>query len=137
MSHSATALILHCIDFRFVHETVHFMKQQGLIDQYDDVGAAGAAKNLADPSETTDREFILRQIEIAVRLHGIRQVYLVNHRDCGAYGQIFSTSEAETARHAEDLRAAEALVLDKFPKLGVKKVLATLAAPGRVTFEVL
>ena len=45
MAHTAQAVLLHCMDFRFIHEIVHFMKAAGLIDQYDDVSVAGAATN--------------------------------------------------------------------------------------------
>lgn len=135
MSHSAKAIAIHCMDFRFVHETVHFFKHRGLIDQYDDVSAAGGAKNLVDPTEAVDRDFILRQIEIAKRLHGITQVYLINHRDCGAYGKIFDTPEAETERHTADLRQAKSMIQGRFSDLEVKAVLASLAADGHVGFE--
>lgn len=73
-THQCRAVLLHCIDFRFVHELLHYMKAQGLDRQYDDVGAAGAVKNLVDPKEPSDRDFILRQIEIAKSLHGISEV---------------------------------------------------------------
>jgi carbonic anhydrase len=135
MSHTAKALLLHCMDFRFVHETVHFMKSQGLIDQYDDVGAAGAVKNLVDPMAPSDPEFIFRHIEIAQRLHHIESVYLLNHRDCGAYGKFYTTPEEEVERHHQDLKKAAAMITEKFPDLSVKSFLATLEAPGKVGFE--
>lgn len=135
MSHTAKALILHCMDFRFIHEIVHFMKREGLIDQYDDLGLAGGAKNLADPTEPSDREVVLREIELAKNLHGVSTVYLINHRDCGAYGKAFASPQAETERHNADLRKAKDLLKGQFPDLQVKTILATLQEPGRVEFE--
>lgn len=136
MPHTAKALLLHCIDYRFVHETVHFMKAQGLIDQYDDVGAAGAAKNLVDPYDASDVEFILRQIAIAKKLHDIQEVVIVNHRDCGAYGKgTFANEEEETKRHTFDLGKAQQMIENRIDGLKVRTYLARLKEPHGVDFE--
>ncbi len=134
MSHTAKALVLHCMDFRFIHQIVHYLKAEGLIDQYDDVSLAGAAKCLADPMQAHDTEVVLRQIELSQKLHQITSVYLINHRDCGAYGKIFDTPEAETERHTQDLQRAKTMVQEKFPELEVKTILATLQESGQVQF---
>ncbi|MBI4092895.1 MAG: carbonic anhydrase [Candidatus Kerfeldbacteria bacterium] len=136
MSHSAKALVLHCIDFRFVHDIVHFMKSVGLLGQYDDVAAAGAAKNLADPYDDHDRGFVLRQIAIARKLHGISQVYVINHLDCGAYGHgTFANVKEENERHLRDLRAAKNIIEKRFDGLVVIPVLARIDEQGKVDFE--
>jgi len=57
---------------------------------FDLVGFAGASKNL---------DIIMGQLDISVRLHQIKQVVLVHHEECGAYG-VESTPE----RHASDLK---------------------------------
>lgn len=134
MSHTATALVLHCMDFRFIDGLNRWLDQQGLTHQYDRVVAAGAAKNLSDTTQPTDMEFILRQIDIAQRLHSISEVWLINHRDCGAYGKIFATTEAETARHLGDLAKAKELIAQKF-NLNVKTFLATLGEANAVMVE--
>ncbi|MBI2984758.1 MAG: carbonic anhydrase [Candidatus Kerfeldbacteria bacterium] len=135
MPHQAKALVLHCLDFRFIHEIVHFMKQRGLLDQYDDVSVAGAAKNLVDPNHPTDREFILRQIKIAKHLHQIEEVIIINHRDCGAYGKIFPDESAEIERHRADLIEAKKLVQQTAPDVRVGTFLATLERKGGVAFK--
>ncbi|MBI4426585.1 MAG: carbonic anhydrase [Candidatus Kerfeldbacteria bacterium] len=136
MNHSAKALVLHCIDFRFIHDIVHFMKNVGLLGQYDDVAAAGAAKNLADPYDDHDREFVLRQIAIARKLHGISEVYVINHFDCGAYGQgTFANADEERGRHRRDLQVAKDFIERRFDGLSVVKILARIDEGGQVDFE--
>ncbi len=136
MSHTVKALLLHCIDYRFVHATVHFMKSQGLIDRYDDVGAAGAAKNLVDPYEHSDVEFILRQIAIAKKLHDIQEVVIVNHRDCGAYGKgTFANETEETERHTRDLGKAKQMIEHRVEGVKVRTFLARSQEGGRVEFD--
>jgi carbonic anhydrase len=136
MNHSAKALVLHCIDFRFIHDIVHFMKSVGLLGQYDDVAAAGAAKNLADPYDGHDQEFVLRQIEIARKLHGISEVYVINHLDCGAYGKgTFANADEERARHQRDLQVAKNVIERRFEGLHVTKILARIDDTGKIDFE--
>ena len=135
MSHQAEALVLHCIDFRFIHGIVHWLKDQGLIDRYDDVALAGAAKNLADPDKASDRDVILRQLKISHELHAIKRVILINHRDCGAYGHIFSDRAQEYERHTGDLRQAKNMIEKKFPGLSVTCALADLQSAGNIAFE--
>ncbi len=136
MSHQAKALVLHCMDYRFVHEIVHFMKSLGLMNDYDDVAAAGAAKNLVDPYDDHDREFILRQIEISRKLHSIKQVIVINHLDCGAYGRgTFANVQEERQRHQRDLKSAQNMIAKRFEGLTIIPVLARIDEQGRVDFE--
>jgi len=136
MHHTAKALVLHCIDFRFVHDIVHFLKNLGLDGQYDDVSVAGATKNLVDPYDKSDVEFVLRQIQIAKKLHHVDQVILINHLDCGAYGQgTFTSPVEERERHIRDLSAAKNLVSKRFEGISVFPVLARINETGQVDFE--
>lgn len=135
MPHSAKAIVLHCMDYRFIHDLVHFMKEEGLDRQYDDVSAAGATKNIVDPYDHTDKEFILRQIELAKKLHGITTVYLINHRDCGGYGKIFNSPQEEFDRHVRDLKTAQQIIIERFEGLTVKTILAAVDEVGRASFE--
>ncbi|MBI4090324.1 MAG: hypothetical protein HY421_02880 [Candidatus Kerfeldbacteria bacterium] len=136
MSHSAKTLVLHCIDFRFVHESVHFLKNLGLLNQYDDVAVAGSAKNLADPYDRHDREFVLRQIAIAKKLHGISEVFVINHLDCGAYGKgTFANAAEERDRHQRDLQVAKDIIERRFDGLSVTKILARIDEREKVDFE--
>src|SRR5258708_26017450 len=72
---------------------------------FDYVGFAGASKDI---------ETVLKQIAISVRLHHIKQVVLMNHEDCGAYG-----AEGNPKRHELDLRKAKAAILAIYPELQV------------------
>lgn len=120
MDHSAKALVLHCIDYRFVNATKEFLAKEGYAGQYDDVGMAGSVDNIVEPSDTSDVEFVYRQIAIARKLHHITDVVLINHTDCGAYGgrEAFLSDEEEHARHVKDLRLAKEKVAERFSEEG-------------------
>ena len=98
---------------------------------------AGAAKNLVSPQESGDKEFILRQIGISKKLHHIREIILMNHEDCGAYGgrTTFSSAEEERKRHFEDMQRAASLIRKTHPDLTVKAVLATIDHAGKIEFK--
>lgn len=97
---------------------------------FDDVSLAGAAKNIVSPANEAERELVLRQIEISKRLHGIEEVILMNHTDCGAYGghKAFESAEAEHRKHADDMEESRKIILERWPDLKVKKILAKLVS---------
>jgi carbonic anhydrase len=105
------------MDFRLHDSLANFFAQQKLDGAGADViRVGGAIKSLAQPKEIRDREFLLEQLNVAYELHGVRQFYLINHEDCGAYGlEDVIDSQEELATHREDLRVAKALVQDRFP----------------------
>ena len=111
------ACLVYCIDFRLHESLTNFFAEQKLdADGADVIRVGGAIKSLAQPKETRDREFLLEQLNVAYELHGVRQFYLINHEDCGAYGlEDVIDSPEELATHREDLRVAKALVQDRFP----------------------
>lgn len=96
MSHTCKALLLRCLDFRLNEAIQQWLQKNHLANNCDLVSLAGAVKNL---------KIVLGQIEISQRLHGISEVILMNHTDCGAYGgrAAFADSEEERARHQQDL----------------------------------
>ncbi|MBT3223641.1 MAG: hypothetical protein HN348_31605, partial [Proteobacteria bacterium] len=87
MTHSCRACAVFCMDFRFHDQIRSFLECEGLLDDgVDIVRVAGVAKNLARSASPGARNFVLEQLHISQTLHGIRQIYLINHEDCGAYG---------------------------------------------------
>lgn len=105
-NHQAEAIIITCIDFRLQEAINNWIAQNLEPKTFDRVALAGGVKNL---------DTILRQIDIAVRLHHIKKVILVNHEDCGAYGEA-GTLE----KHTEDLTAAKARIQEIYPNLEVE-----------------
>jgi len=89
MSHICDAIIVCCMDFRF-QKYIRKWTDENLPDKtFDLVGFAGSTKNL---------ETILSQIDISVNLHKTKEVILIHHEECGAYG-----AESTLEKHTEDL----------------------------------
>ena len=106
MDHGCEAIIVTCIDYRLQEHINNWISENFLPKAFDRVAIAGGVKNL---------EFAVSQVEIAHRLHHINKVLLINHEDCGAYGQ-----EGIPAKHTKDLRAASQKLNMQFPGLEVK-----------------
>jgi carbonic anhydrase len=105
MAHVSDSCVVCCIDFRFQKHIRKFADEYLKNKTFDLIGFAGASKSL---------DIILGQLDISVRLHQIKQVVLIHHEECGAYG-----AESTLERHAEDLKKAKNAILAKWPNLQV------------------
>src|SRR3989339_1582016 len=104
-THTCDAFVVSCIDFRFRNFLNKWLGEKMAGKTYDYVGFAGSTKNL---------ETIMGQLDISVRLHQVKEVVLIHHEECGAYG-----AESTHDRHAEDLNKARKNILEKYPNLSV------------------
>lgn len=131
-----STVVIRCSDHRFVNDAGLFLRSLGVAGLYEDVAVAGAAKNIVDPYDASDTEFVLRQIGIAKKSGDISQVILMSHLDCVAYGKgTFSSADEERARHLGDLAKAAVVIEHRFPGANVVKVLARMDDAGTVQFE--
>ncbi len=122
--HGTENLLITCIDYRLPEDREAQMKLLGVKD-FDHCGYAGGAKNLTPQAKPHRQLTALEDIEIGIRLHGVKRVILANHLDSGAYGgsEKFKTREEEIGFHQSELRAAAKLLTEKFPKLEIKMLI--------------
>jgi carbonic anhydrase len=116
------AAVVWCFDNRFQLGLAKYLKRQGIVNT-DPIKIAGGAKSLASPEHESDREFILEQIRKSIRLHGTKQVILMLHSDCGAYGGLGAfggNAAAEAAHHESELRRAAEFLRGAVPGIEVK-----------------
>ena len=137
MSHNCRTLLLRCIDFRLCPAIHIYLEGKKLLGACDIVSVAGAAKNIASPVRESDREFVLRQIEISKKLHDIKQVIIMNHTDCGAYGghAAFASGKDEENRHVVDMKMAADLIRKNHSELIIKIELAKISDQNETSFE--
>jgi hypothetical protein len=91
--HHWDVLAIGCIDGRFIKRTVDWVsvKTGGIFDFRTEVGSS---KAIID--SLADRERLFELIKISKRLHAIKELWLFDHIDCGAYGgseEFISTEE--------------------------------------------
>lgn len=75
-------------------------------DNFDIISLAGSVH---------DYEMVLKYVQLAVQIHSIETVCLINHEDCRAYGR-----EGTYQRHRRDLLATASRLRALFPTLKVE-----------------
>jgi carbonic anhydrase len=83
--YTADACVVWCFDERFTRLLSEFKKKENL-NTVDLIKIAGGAKDIASPTRESDREYVLDQIHKSIALHHTKQVVLMVHNECGAYG---------------------------------------------------
>jgi carbonic anhydrase len=129
------ALLLSCMDYRLVDDVERYMSGRGLRDRYDHVVLAGAALGALTDKYPAWNQTFWEHLDIAIRLHGIHTVIVLDHRDCGAYKVILGAEHArdptlERETHAVQLRKLRTQILARHRGLTVETLL--MALDGRV-----
>ncbi|MCC3157818.1 hypothetical protein LJ737_11265 [Hymenobacter sp. 15J16-1T3B] len=99
-------LLLSCMDLRLLDDIVHFMEHDNLTNRYDQFILAGAALGAAH-NEHWDQA-LFEHLEVACQLHDVRDVYILEHRNCGAY-RVFLGDEGAFGDSVHDHAAEYAL----------------------------
>ncbi|QDV90579.1 hypothetical protein RAS2_16590 [Phycisphaerae bacterium RAS2] len=97
-------LLLSCMDLRLLDDTVEFMNRLNLTNRYDQIVFAGAAlgvlrlhsppanaKVASSSSKWSDVFFHHLQVAIDVLGRKIKDIFILEHRDCGAYQHFHPT----------------------------------------------
>ncbi|MFL6230679.1 MAG: carbonic anhydrase [Pyrinomonadaceae bacterium] len=130
--HQAEALLLSCMDFRLIDKTSRYMAASGLKEKYDHVVLAGAALGAVTEKYPEWNKTFWDHLALAIDLHKIHEVIILDHRDCGAYklilGEDFSKDpKKETDAHTVRLKLLKKLIEGKYEKLKVELLLMDLA----------
>lgn len=139
--HQAKALVLSCIDFRFLESERYFLALQHLGNQYDWTALAGASLALAGFPHTAEAEAFWDQLALSRQLHQIEKVIILDHQDCGAYASKIDPNlsqdlEREQQVHAEYLNRAYWEIQKRYPDLTVELYFVTLNAEVRPVLPV-
>lgn len=104
-AHECNAVVISCMDFRLRKFLRAWASSTLDTGGYDRVAIAGGVKNLG---------VIVDQVSLSAQLHHIKEVYLINHENCGAYGV-----EGDFEKHKEDLLFAKTIIAQRFPEMNV------------------
>ena len=100
------ALVVHCMDYRLQKFLQPWITVRFGYDNFDIISLAGGVH---------DYEMVLKYVQLAVQIHSINIVCLINHEDCRAYGR-----EGTYKRHRLDLLDAGSKIRALFPVLKVE-----------------
>jgi carbonic anhydrase len=125
------ALVLSCIDFRFLTAERYFLAERNLWGNYDWTALAGASLAVTGFPHPADAEAFWDQLDLSHRLHNIEKVIILDHQDCGAYAAMIDPNlskdpQRELEVHKNYLNQAYWSIRDRYPQLKVELYLATL-----------
>jgi hypothetical protein len=84
-NHKAKALVLSCIDYRLISDTIEFLESQCYAHAFDFTTLAGASLGFNQHEYPCWNETFLQQVDLAIELHHIKKIIVIDHMDCGAY----------------------------------------------------
>ena len=114
------ALIMCCVDYRYIQAIQRFVKRQFKVTQYSLKADAGSTLALLRGPRAV-RAWIWRNLTLAYTRQGVRRVFVFHHQDCLLYGgsPAFVSSGQEMATHLRDLRRSKTLLTQRFPDIRV------------------
>lgn len=123
-AHQPKALVLSCIDFRFVTALQQFLEPT-FAQQYDWTALAGASLALAGFPHQADAAAFWDQLDLSYRLHHVEKVIIFDHQDCGAYAslidpQLSKNPDREEQVHKDYLNRAYSAIKKRYPQLNVE-----------------
>lgn len=98
------------MDYRIQSPVSRWLENKGLKGNYDYIALPGASRNFLSEGK-------LAMIETSLKLHQIKEVYLIHHEDCGAYGLGNLPAEEQLKKQQEDMYQAAQIIKEKYPHL--------------------
>lgn len=129
------ALLLTCMDYRLMDDVARYMQGRGLNERYDHVILAGASLGVLNERSPAWGQTFWEHVQVAIDLHRIPRIIVLDHRDCGAYRVLLGPDHAKDAAterdtHAAMLRRLRDRIVQRHPALAVELLLMDL--DGRV-----
>jgi carbonic anhydrase len=126
---TAKAIVLSCIDFRFVNDEIYFLNKDRK-NNFNLFSLAGASLGY---NQNTFPEWGVtfdKHVELSKQLHDIDEIIVIDHMDCGAYRILYHndemTKEEEYELHTKNLNKFKTIASKKFPSLKISTYLTQL-----------
>ena len=125
------ALLLSCMDYRLIDETERYMTERSLRNQYDHIVLAGASLGATTNKFPAWNKTFWEHVDAAIKLHSIKKVIAMDHRECGAYNIVYGRDvsknrDEETKIHTTELKRLDGQIHMKYPKLGTELLIMNL-----------
>ena len=119
-------MILSCIDPRFQPVVYNYLKKKKLVGKYSSFTIAGSAVGVTASKFKRWHKAFWDNFDTSVKLHNIRKLIVINHRDCGAAKIINGKKEFskanETLVHKNSFQKIKKIFKRKYPKLRMRRL---------------
>ena len=124
------AMVLSCIDPRFQPIVYNYLKKKKLTRKYSSFTIAGSAIGVTANKFKRWHKVFWDNFETSVKLHNIKKLIVINHRDCGAAkiinGKKDFTIINETNVHKNSFQKIKKIFRKKYPKLSIELKIISL-----------
>ena len=123
-------MVLSCIDPRFQPVVYNYLKRKKLIGKYSAFTIAGSAIGVTAPKFKKLRKTFWDNLETSIKLHKIKKLIVLNHRDCGVAkiinGKKILNENNELNIHKISFIKIKKKVKNKYPNLDIETNLISL-----------
>ena len=124
------AMVLSCIDPRFQPIIYSYLKKKKLIGKYSSFTIAGSAIGVTANKFKRWHKTFWDNLSTSVKLHNIKKLIVINHRDCAAAKIINGKKEFsdinETKVHRNSFQKIKKVFKKKYPKLSIELKIISL-----------
>ena len=123
------AVVLSCMDYRLMDDVGVYMDKRGLKENYDHLILAGASLGAVTTKYPEWGNTFRDHLGLAIKLHHIKRVIVIDHRDCGAYRLILGKDlhgDEEKNAHAIELKRLATQIHAAHPSLAIETYLMDL-----------
>ena len=94
-------LALSCIDYRLFDSTIELLREDCCVDAFDHTILAGASLGYNQTEYTCWPNTFIEHVDLAIKLHKITKIVVIDHEDCGAYKLFYPDLERHHHRERE------------------------------------
>ena len=130
MKNKYQAMVLSCMDPRFQPIVYNYLKKKKLNGKYSAFTIAGSAIGVTANKFKKWQKSFWDNFNTSIKLHDIKKLIVINHRDCGAAKIINRKKEFtrinETKIHRNSFQKIKKIFKKKYPKLKIELKLISL-----------
>ena len=108
MNKPRIGLSLSCIDYRLFDATIELLRKDCQVDGFDHTILAGASLGYNQHDYKTWQRTWLDHVDLALKLHNIKVILVIDHQDCGFYKAIYKNAKdcekCERALHIKNIK---------------------------------
>jgi len=124
------AMVLSCIDPRFQPIIYNYLKKKKLNGKYSSFTIAGSAIGVTSNKFKKWHKTFWDNLDTSIKLHKIKKLIVINHRDCGAAKIINGNKKfdklSEIKIHKNSLMKIKKTFKKKYPSLDIELKLISL-----------
>ena len=124
------AMVLSCIDPRFQPIVYDYLKKKKLSGKYSAFTIAGSAIGVTTKKFKKWHKAFWDNLDTSIKLHNIKRLIVINHRDCGVAKIINGKKEFsminETKVHKNSFQKIKKMFKRKYPKLTIELIIVSL-----------